>query len=814
MGPLAHHLVQAFRQLRRRPIFTLMAPLILSIGIAANAAIFSLVDHALLRPLPYFRSHRLVQIFGIGGDGIHPRHELSHPDFADLSARAQSFQALAAFRGRGALALTTPEGQVPLSATAATPGFFELLGVRPAVGREFRTDEARRGGTPVVMLSHGLWQGRFGGDPDILGRSLVLDGRAHLVVGVLPAGFSLPGRGPADVWVPVQPHGVEEAARDAYRLNTYGRLRDGVTTAGAQAELEALGAQLASIHPESKAGAAFLAVPLEELTRGPRRPALLALLGAVGLVLLIACTNIANLQLTHLSSRNRELAVRTALGADGWQLVQQLVMESLVLGLLGGALGALLAAGVLGLVKGLIPAEQRLAFPFLAAAGVDLRVLAFTLLLALGTGLLCGLLPALQASLGLRPAASLQGRTMGVEDPRGRRLRRGLAMAELALGLVLLASAGLVVQSFLRVLNRDPGFRLRGLATAGFLLPPNRAGDPGALVRANQDLRARLQAMPGVQGATTVDVPPFNGGGNTSDYTVAGRPEPRPGERPNANVRTVAPGYFSVMGIPVHRGRAFGPQEEAMEPRRIVINQLLAEQMFKGTEPLGQRLWFKGTTEPAPFEVIGVVGNEVLTSLDGRPTPAVYFPFAQDPSARMVVLVRDRDGDSGRLLDALRRELQNQDPGALVTGLGSLERLVQSTPDAFRRRFLAQLTGIFGLAATILALLGVYGVVACSVGQRRVEFGIRMALGARASDILALVLGESLRIVGCGLGLGLVAFLVVSRLLAGLLFDIAPSDPATLGAAALLLGATALGACLPPALAAARVDPGTALRSG
>ncbi|MBK8725227.1 MAG: ABC transporter permease [Holophagaceae bacterium] len=813
MGLLAHDLVQAFRQLRRRPVFTAAALLTLGIGIAASTAIFSLVDRALLRPLPYPHADRLVQVFGTGGDRILQRHELSHPDFVDLRSGLRSFQALAGYRGRGTLALQTPEGQVPLSATAATAGFFDLLGAPPAVGREFRAEETRRGGPPAVMLSHGLWAARFGGDASILGHSLVLDGKAHPVVGVLPAGFSLPGRAPSDVWLPAQPSEREEGNRGAYRLNTLGRLQDGVDPAEAQAELDTLGRRLAAAYAGAEAGGGFLAVPLEALARGPVRPLLLALLAAVGLVLLIACANIANLQLAHLSSRGRELAVRAALGADRRQLVQQMVLESLVLGLLGGALGALLAAWGLGLVRGLLPEGQRLAFPFLAAAAVDPRALGFTFLIALGTGLGCGLLPALQASRNLRLAASLQGRALETEGPGGRRLRRSLAVAELALGLVLLAGAGLAVQSFLRVLNRNPGFQVRGLATAGFQLPRSRAADPAALVRANQDLRARLEALPGVRGATTVDVPPLNGGGNTSDYTVEGRPEPRPGERPSANIRTVAPGYFAVLGIPLRRGRAFGPEEEAPEPRRVVINQLLADQVFQGVEPLGQRLRFEGAAGLAAWEIIGVAGNEVLSTLDGRPTPAVYFPFAQDPGVRMAVLVREDGEGPGRLLGAVRKELQDLDPGALITGLGSLERTLQNTPDAFRRRFLAQLTACFGGAAAVLALLGVYGVVAFSVGQRRLEFGIRMALGARAADILALVLGEGLRIVGAGLGLGLVGCLVLSRLLAGLLFGIAPWDPATLGAATLLLGATALAACLPPALGAARVDPGVALRS-
>jgi putative ABC transport system permease protein len=827
MRDLGRDLCHAARCLARTPAFTASAVLVLALGIGANSAIFSVVEAVLLRPLPFARAERLVLVWGVDPRGQWPQLPLSFANFDDLRARATSFAELAAWRlTRFSLA---GEGE-PERAQAArvTSSFLGLLGVRPLHGRLLAPAEDDPEAAPVAVIGHALWQRRFGGDPAAVGRTLLLDGRPHAIVGVLPPGFRFASFDAAtEVWVPFgpDPGRARRFARGLKNLGVVGRLRDGVALQGAAAELRALAAQLEREHPEVNTGFGLQAVPLREQAVASRRPALLVLVAAVALVLVAACANVAHLLLARAASRRREIAVRSALGASRARLVRQLLAESLLLSLLGAGAGLLVAAGCLELSRLLPPETPSLFRPYAAAAAevrLDAGVLGFTLLLALATSALFGLAPALRAT---RPAAAVALRGGAEGEPRGR-LRGLLLASEIAVSLVLLIGAGLLARSFARLLAVEPGFARRGVLTAELSLPAARYPDGARLAAFYDRLLARLAELPGVEAVGAGEHLPLSGLDASTGLYVDGRPEPPPGEAVYAHYRSVSPDYFAALGMALVRGRGFAGADDAGAARVAVVSESLAARLWPGEEPLGKRLALdfeamKFFPDRPPQldvaagmrEVVGVLRDVRHAGPDAAPLPEMYVPLAQRPvrELRLVLGADPRRGDARQLAGALAAAVRELDPLQPVGTVRTMERLYGDATAA--RRFNLALLGAFAALALALALAGVYGVLSYLVASQTRAIGVRVALGAGRADILRLVVGRAARPTAGGLAAGVVATLALTRWMSSLLFGVASTDVATYTAAAALLGAAALAASLVPARRAMGIDPAQAMRS-
>ena len=633
-GSLWQDVRYAARGLRARPGFAAVVLLTLALGIGANTAIFTVVDAALLRTLPYAEADRLVHLWESSPAGT-DRSEASYPDFEDYQRNQAVFEGLAGYQTNG-VTLTGRDVPLMMLVTYVTPGFFDVLRVRAAVGRTFYGRQDRIGDR-VAVLGHGLWQREFGGDRGVVGRTITLGGIPHTVIGVLPADFYFARAEGGDVWALTDLSRPYMRRRGTHWLNTIARLKDGVTLPQAQAAMSAVARGIAERYRDTHTGRAATVVPLrDEFVKGVR-PLLLILLSAVSLVLLVACANVAGLLMARASARQQELAVRAALGAGRGRLIQQLLTESILLATLGGALGLLVAyAGVRALVNAL-PEAQRLAMPYLVHLGVDLRVLAYALLVALATGILFGLVPAVPASRpALAPTLKAGGRTM---VGRRRAARNVLVVGEFALTLVLLVGAGLLTQSLIRLLRIDPGFRPQHVLTAGILLPPTKYPDSTSIRAFFKELTTRTGAIPGVTAVGLTSKLPLDWG-NSATYTVGGRPLPAPGERPGASIREVSTGYFQAMGIPLIDGRDFTEQDGPNAPEVIIVNQAVARQHFTGKSAVGERIAFDGEGRGPFYTIAGVVGNVPIAQLDETPTPTIYFPHQQRDENGMFLVAR------------------------------------------------------------------------------------------------------------------------------------------------------------------------------
>jgi predicted permease len=810
MSKLLQDARYGLRAMLKRPGFTLVVVFTLALGIGANTAIFTVVNAALLRGLPYEEPERLVQLVELTPQKNFGQREASYPDFLDWR-QAQSFDGMAAYQGGGGFRLAGPEGFELVSAGRVTANFFKVLGVRPALGTLFDEGSDEPGAERVVVLSHGAWQRRFGGDPSVVGRTLTLSGETYRVAGVLPQSFQFAPRGDAEVWAPWRPSETQITRRFMHWVNVVGRLRAGVSREQADAEMQTIAARIAEENRDSHAGTSIRLVPLHEQLVGQVRPLLLVLLAAVGFVLLIACTNVANLLLVRGASRQRELAIRAALGAGRGRIVTQLLVESVLLAAAGGALGLLLAQWGVDALVAAIPAQNLNGMPYLRGLSLDAGALAFTAALSLAVSLLFGLAPALHASRVDLNAALKEGGKTSARASRNR-LRSLLVVSEVALALVLLVGAGLMLKSLVRLLEVDPGFDPKNLLTMQLALP---AGDYKEYERTavfHRQLLERLNALPGVKGAATVGTLPIVGG-NTTRFYVAGRPVPEPGGETEANLRDVSDNYFRVVGVPLLSGRYFEARDDSKDaPGVVVVNQALAARMFPEGDAVGSRLVFTGDMTP-PIEIVGVVGDERVNGLDAQVGPVVYYPYLQDPSpgAGTNVVVRT-DGDPLAAAAAVRAECRAIEPGVTTFGVRSMEQIIAESPATFMRRYPALLIGVFAAVALLLASVGIYGVVSYTVSQQTQEIGIRMALGAGRLDILRLVVGRGMALAALGLAAGVLASLALTRLMAGLLYGVTPTDPATYASITLLLGAVALAACVVPARRASRVDPMSALR--
>ena len=801
-GEIGQDVRYAARQLRRSPAFALVAVLTLALGIGATTAIFSVVHGVLLRPLPYRAPERLVRIFSFSDHG---RGSVSPLDFADWRDQARSFEGIAAISD---VTLTlTARGAEPerLDGASVSANLFSVLGVRPTVGRAFAPGEDAPGAARVAVLSEELWRRRFGADPAVPGRTVLLDGESYTVVGVLPRGTGYPAD--ADVWTPID-LSREAQSRGARYLRVVGRLAPAVSLQQADADLAAVAKRLEQQDPSHNAGYGVSLVGLHESIVGDVRTPLLVLLGAVGLVLLVACVNVANLLLVRAVEREGEIAVRTALGAGRGRILRQLVTEGVLVSLLGGSLGAVLAAWGTRLFVAAAPEG----IPRLREVGVDITALALTTAVVALTGVVFGLVPAVHA------AAPDLGRTLRVGGrglttrAGGHRVRGALVTSEMALAVMLLVGAGLLLRSFARLRDVNPGFRPAGVLTLTVTLPPGTYAKDAHLQAFTAALVARLAAIPGVRSAAAVTSLPLTGTHFGLSFTVDGRPAPDPADEPSAQIRTATPDYFATMGIPLRRGRQFTPRDRDGAPQVVVVNEELVRRYFPGEDPIGKRVQLGWTRDSVRMggEIVGVVGDIKQFDLAGAPVPEIYTPYDQFPLEYVAAVVRTT-ADPALIAGPARAQVRALDPDLPVYRLMPMERVVAES--VAQPRFYALLLGSFAGVALALAAIGIYGVVAYAVGRRTREMGLRMALGARPADVLALVVRQGLRAAIVGLAVGLVAAAAASRLLRSLLYELTPMDPATFAAAALALTAVAALACYVPARRAARTDPMVAMRS-
>ncbi len=829
MDTVLQDLRYAVRTLAKSPGFTLVAVLTLALGIGANTAIFSAVNAVLLKPLPYPGSDRLVQIMSTGFRGV--RFGVSFPDLHDLRALSQDFTGVAAVRTQRHN-LTGAGDPREVQAGAVTADLFDVLHVHPELGHGFAAAEERN---PLALLSHGLWVTNFGRDPGILGKSISLDGRSFTVVGVMPTWFQFPNED-VQVWTPMgeflSQNPQVETDRGVHFLNAVARLAPGVSMERVVGDVKLLAARLSASDSGSSGAGRQLSVTgqaspgggapsaggrsildtgfdvtlLRDVAIGDVRRPLLILLGAVGLVLLIACANGANLLLARATARRREMAVRRALGAGRGRLVRQLLTESTLLALAAGVVGVVLATGGLDALLAVWPH----ALPRTTEIGLDGRVLGFSLGLAVMTGVAFGLLPAWRASApGIEQ--SLREDAPGATGGR-RRLQSTLVVSEVTLALVLLVGAGLLVRSFIRLNNVNPGFDTRDVLAARIRLTPARYPAGAQQTRFFENMLATLQAHPGVQSASLASTLPLSG----NMFMIAFDPRTvRPDyPEPVMILRSsdISPDYFTTFRIPIRRGRSFTAQDRTGAPRVAVINRATADQLWPGQDPIGRQLTIGGPRGPgAPITIVGLIDNLRSASLDARPQPEIYSPASQQSETREIwVALRSGNGRPLQLVGAIRDAVHQADPEQSIGDIVSLEQLIGRQTAA--RRFNTTLLTIFALLAVGLALVGIYGVTAYAVTQRTRELGIRMALGARGADVVGLLMAESLRRVAAGVGLGLLVALGVTRALSALLFEVAPRDATTFVATALLLVAVALLATWVPARRATKVDPMVALR--
>ncbi len=809
MGTLIQDVRYGLRMLARNPGFTAIAVITLALGIGANTAIFSVVNAALLRPLPYKDPTRLVYVWSAEKARGIPQSTVSIPDLHDWREQNRVFDGMAGW-WIGTYNLSGGDEPQQVEGWTVSPNFFHVLGVRPERGRTFAPDEEQGSKDRVVVLSHALWMGSFGGDRGILGKTIKFDGESHTVVGVMPAEFSSPFPN-AQLWVPWPVRAESLAPRGSRFMRVIARLKPGVTFQGAQADMDTIARRLEREYREDKGVTAYL-VPAGQQITGSVRPALLVLLGAVGFVLLIGCANLANLLLARSAAREKEFAIRTALGASRFRLVGQLLTESLLLSLLGGAFGLLLAGWGIEFLRTLAATE----IPRAQDIGLDAGVLRFTLGLSLLTGLAFGLIPALQSSKG-RINESLKGGGRGLATGmRGRRVRDFLVVWEMALALVLLVGAGLLIDSFLRLRAVNPGFNPDSVLTCKIPLPSAKYKNP-QIASFFQQLLERVRALPGVKAAgATMTLPlQYRGGGYWSGLNIEERPAATRESIPIVSFVQVTPGYFRAMGIPILKGRPFSEQDNSdQSPKVVIINATLARRFFPEVDPIGRGICMGEDPSKGPWlTVVGVVGDAALESLTDPRFPQVFSPHAQGVegglSGNMELAVRT-SSDPLSLAAMVRDQVHQLDKDQSVADIRTLAQVVNAS--LAQPRLNTLLLAAFAALAVLLAATGLYGVMAYSVAQRTREIGIRMALGAERQDVLRLVVKHALVLTLIGVGVGLVAASALTHFLSSMLYGVKPIDPLTFGIVSLTLAAVALLASYIPARRATKVDPITALR--
>jgi putative ABC transport system permease protein len=836
-----HTLIQDFRfairMLLKNPGFTAVAVLTLALGIGANTAIFSVVRSVLLRPLPFKDPDRLVMVWE---RSVKKGYEMNHAGvatFLDWKAQNNVFESMAAFGIDEGLSLIGDHEPELVTAAPVSANLFEVLGANPTLGRTFRVEEETPGHDQVVILSHGLWQRRFGSDPNLVGKTILLDGRSYLVIGIMPPGFVFPGMTgvlygfffskPADVWIPLalpaellrNPSRVSQptTSRSSHLLEVVARLKPETSLAQAGAEMDAMMQRIAQANPGELMGDHAKVIPLREQSVGTVRSGLLVLLGAVAFVLLIACANVANLLLVRAASRQKEIAIRVALGASRLEIIRQLLTESVLLALLGGALGTLFALWSTDLFASRVGDTIALTTHGWGNIRIDRQVLGFTLLISLTTGVLFGLMPALQSATPNLNESLKEGERGSTEGFRRSRLRSSLVVTQIALAMMLLTGAALMLQSFLRLQAVNPGFDVNRVITMQLNLPESRYTNQQHRAVFFQQLTERFRSLPGVQfAAATAQLPLSSDVGNTT-IEVVGRPPLPPGQWDVTDFISVTPEYLGAMQIPLHVGRFIGKHDTEDSPPVCVINQTTAHRYFGKEDPIGQKLKL-GINSFTP-EIVGVVRDVRQRSLDFDSLPAsiqkltssqVYVPYAQTALwPKMTVVVRASSAPMG-LANALRAEVRALDKDLPVSKVRTMETVRGES--IAQPRFRALLIVLFGAVALALATIGIYGVMAYSVARRTHEIGLRMALGAQYSDVMKLVIRHGMCLTAIGLAIGLAGAFALTRLLSAMLYGVSATDPLTFVAVSLALAGVALCACYLPARRATKVDPMVALR--
>ena len=798
------------RMLIKSPGSTLVAVLALALGIGANSAIFSVVNAILLRPLPYKDSDRLVVVWESKPNKNIAQDQVSPPDYRDWVQQNRVFDQIAALRTQPSV-LTDRQLPERIETALISPSAFEMLGVQAALGRVFFRDEERLGKNHVALLSHGLWQRLFGGDRGILGKNVTVDNASYTIIGVMPSGFQLLDT-PSELWMPYTPDLKEENSnqRGFRTLRVIAHLKPGVSLDQAHSEMRSIASRIEQQYPDTNSGWTVKIVPLREQMVGDIRPTLWTLLAAVVFVLLIACANVANLLLARASGREKEIALRTALGANPFRLVRQLLTESVLLALVSGALGLTLAAWSIALLAEFGPAN----LPRLHEIAIDWHVLLFTLAVSALTGIIFGLAPAFSSTRSdLNSILKTSGR--GTTGSRSRaRLRNALVVCEIASCVVLLTGAGLLIRSFLGLEKVNPGFRPDHVLTMQLTLPETRYSEWQVALFYKQ-LIERLQTLPGLQYAGIARNLPLSGADASLNFTIENRSVESSADQPRAKYRAASADYFRAMGIPLLEGRYFDRTDGEKTPGVVVVNSVMARRFFPGENAIGKRIK-AGFDDSIWCTIVGVVGDVKHTGLDAAVNPETYYHYLQVPPPLMsfvegtMTLVLRTQAEPESMIASVRGEVQKQDANLAVFNVKTMEDLVEGS--LAQPRFRTMLLGVFAAVALVLAAIGLYGVIAYSVTQRTNELGVRMALGAQKSDVLKMVVGHGALLAAIGIGIGLGLAFGLMRIISQLLFGVHAGDPLTFAATAALILIVALAASYIPALKAIKVDPVVALR--
>jgi len=790
----------AARSLWKRPGFSVVVVLTLALGVGANTAVFSVINAVLLRPLPYRDADRVVTLWqnntkaGIAQNGVSPAN------FMDWSEQTSSFEAIAGIEPSGFSLVGDGEPE-RFRASLVTSGFFQVTGTEALLGRTLTDEDYQPGNERVVVLAHGLWQRRFGGDRSIVGRKLILNGQPYVVAGVMPPEFQLPAD--REIWAPRVLSESQRQNRGAAYWNVVARLTQGTTVAQAREEMNGIAARLAAQYPETNGGMGATVVPLFEQLTGQIRSALWVLAAAVGFVLLIACVNVANLFLVRGAEREREFAIRRALGAERLRLVRQTLTESLLLVLVGGASGVLLASW---LVK-LIPALSSERIPRVEYVSMDLRVVLFACGVSLVTAIIFGLVPAIQFwRHDIQGTLKESGRS--TSTPVRQRVRKILVIGEVAVAVVLLTGAGLLLRSFMRLVQVDPGFSKERVLALQVFLPRNYDQREKMISFFDQSIE-KIKGVPGIEAAAVIATPPFIELDQDAEFNVVGRPAPPQGSAPAAFYAPVSSEYLNALSIPLKKGRFFTNFDTADAPPVVVINETMARRYFPNEEPVGQRLTVMfGSSQVR--EIVGVIGDVHHNGLHAEPRAEMFVPHQQSASAHMTFLVRTTTEPSSQLA-AVKRAIREVNPNQTFSLTATMEELISDSLK--ERRFNLFLLGLFAAIALLLATIGIYGSISYTTRQRTNEIGVRIALGAQSRDVLRLIVGQGIGLTLVGVAIGLGAALVLTRAIKSLLFGVSPTDPLTFLAISVLLLLTALVASLIPARRATKVDPLVALRS-
>jgi len=792
------------RVLVHSPIFTIVTVLSLALGIGANTAIFSVVNGLLLRPLSYPEAEQIVDVWHTPPQqsfpGLH-RFSVSPANYIDWKAQSTAFEQMAVY-GYTGLSLSTSNDPLPLIGATVSSDFFSVLRTNPMQGRTFTPDEERPGRDQVVMLSHGLWQRAFGGNPNIVGQTLTLNSRSFTVVGIMPAGFEFPRE--ADLWVPLAWDEKERQLRSIHDYLVVARLKQNVSLQQAQAEMSTISSRLEQQYPEENKGWGAVVIPLREDLVGDIRTALLVLFCAVGFVLLIACANVANLMLARGANRQKELAVRIALGAGRARLVRQLLTESVLLAVTGGLLGLLLA------IWGSRMLVRLGSLPISGGVGIDMWALGFTLLVSFAAGIIIGIVPALQFTRTSISETLKQGSGRTGGSPMKQHTRKALVISEVALSLVLLIGAGLMIRSFWKLQNVNPGFDTSNALTMSVMLTPTRYPEPHQRLAFFDRAIEQIRAVPGVVSVGCTTTIPLGGGGSTQPFTVEGRPAGAIAEQPMAQTRYISPDYFKAIGIPLRQGRFFSDQDRDKSLPVVIISEAMARRFWPRENPIGKRLTPSFHLEEGPREIVGIVGDVKASGLDVDSSAMMYLPYKQAPRPFTSFVVRTASNPEN-FIQPVSQAIYSIDKEQALTDVQTMDQVLKQSLSG--RRFNMTLLLTFAGVALLLAAVGVYGVMNYTVTLRRRELGIRMALGAEARDVLRLVLGQGLMLTLIGVGAGLISAYALTRLMASLLYGVTATDYLTFISVSGVLIAVGLAASYVPARRATKVNPTIALRT-